>query len=259
LFTSIIHHRLSFVNSDGFTLIELLVVISILALLMAVLLPTLQRVRRQAKGVACQSNLRQWNVLFSMYLDDHHGRFWDNYPRHEWVWRFERYRLDYSAFALCPIATRYDVKRPAYSAWAIPYYWQTVKMSYGINGWLSYPGSDTLHPDHYWGTRDVKGAPNIPVLFDCGGAEYMPLQPYDWPPPDRPPCEWDGLRSTPCIDRHGEWINILFLDGSIRHVRLKGIWTLKWSRKYDTAGPGTRAGGVQPEDWPEWMRKFKDY
>jgi prepilin-type N-terminal cleavage/methylation domain-containing protein len=54
-------------NANAFTLIELLVVISILALLLAVLLPSIQRVRRQAKAVTCQSNLRQWGVVFSMY------------------------------------------------------------------------------------------------------------------------------------------------------------------------------------------------
>ena len=27
----------------------------------------------------------------------------------------------------------------------------------------------------------------------------------------------------------------------------------------DTRNRWTRAGGVQPEDWPEWMRRFKDY
>ena len=30
-------------------------------------------------------------------------------------------------------------------------------------------------------------------------------------------------------------------------------------RYIDTAGPWTMAGGVQPEDWPQWMRGFKDY
>ena len=44
----------------GFTLIKLLVVIAILALLLSILAPMLQRARRHAKAVACQGNLRQW-------------------------------------------------------------------------------------------------------------------------------------------------------------------------------------------------------
>jgi prepilin-type N-terminal cleavage/methylation domain-containing protein len=59
--------------ADGFTLIELLVVISIVALLMAILTPALQRVRRQARAVACQANLRQWGILYATYTADNHG------------------------------------------------------------------------------------------------------------------------------------------------------------------------------------------
>jgi len=54
----------------GFTLIELLVVIAIIALLLAILMPSLNRVRKQAKFVACKSNLKSYGLMAFMYADD---------------------------------------------------------------------------------------------------------------------------------------------------------------------------------------------
>jgi prepilin-type N-terminal cleavage/methylation domain-containing protein/prepilin-type processing-associated H-X9-DG protein len=79
-----------------------------------------------------------------------------------------------------------------------------------------------------------------------------------------PPMTEDGAMNTLspgsfCMNRHGGYVNGLFLDWSARKVGLKELWTLKWYDEFDTAGRWTKAGGVKPEDWPKWMRKFKDY
>lgn len=55
----------------GFTLIELLVVIAIIALLLAILMPALQRVKKQAQGVVCQSNLKQVGAAAFMYAEEY--------------------------------------------------------------------------------------------------------------------------------------------------------------------------------------------
>jgi prepilin-type N-terminal cleavage/methylation domain-containing protein/prepilin-type processing-associated H-X9-DG protein len=59
----------------AFTLVELLVVISIIALLLSVLLPSLRSAKEQAEMVVCKSNIKNYGLAGSMYLDDNGGVF----------------------------------------------------------------------------------------------------------------------------------------------------------------------------------------
>jgi prepilin-type N-terminal cleavage/methylation domain-containing protein/prepilin-type processing-associated H-X9-DG protein len=61
-------------HKRGFTLIELLVVIAIIAVLMAILMPALNRVKEQGKRIVCESSLKNLQLAWLMYADDNDGK-----------------------------------------------------------------------------------------------------------------------------------------------------------------------------------------
>ena len=71
-------------NRNAFTLIELLVVISIIALLIAILLPALGMARKSAEQAQCLSNLKQIGIAYRGYLDEHNDI--PHASPNEWRW-----------------------------------------------------------------------------------------------------------------------------------------------------------------------------
>ncbi|MCL5282382.1 MAG: type II secretion system GspH family protein [Planctomycetes bacterium] len=78
-------------TNRAFTLIELLVVISIIAILMAVLMPALKRAREGGKRASCLSNLKQLALAWNMYADENDDRLvngaagYSNYTGGDWA------------------------------------------------------------------------------------------------------------------------------------------------------------------------------
>jgi prepilin-type N-terminal cleavage/methylation domain-containing protein/prepilin-type processing-associated H-X9-DG protein len=73
-------------KQKGFTLIELLVVISIIAVLLGILLPSLGKAREKVRETACKSNLKNIGLAVSMYLDAYDRKFPNTGSSNGFLW-----------------------------------------------------------------------------------------------------------------------------------------------------------------------------
>lgn len=253
-------------KKTAFTLIELLVVIAIVVMLMALLIPALSRARKQAQAVVCQGRLRQLGLGLSMWMNEDGERSaWGGIGT---AWRYvtEPMLPGDPDVALCPSASKPLPGVPSregdtFHAYSYLMGRTDLRGSYGLNygifdNVVERNEQHIFGPGH-WINWHVKHASRVPAFFDCTTCTACP------PACEEPP-EYEGARTihsmwTICINRHREGINMIFMDGAVRKVGLKELWTLTWCRDSWTTGPWTRVGGVRPEDWPEWMRDFKDY
>ena len=73
-------------SKRGFTLIELLVVIAIIAVLLAILMPAMRKIKEIARETACKSNLKNIGLALQMYLDDYERKIPDTQSANQFLW-----------------------------------------------------------------------------------------------------------------------------------------------------------------------------
>ncbi len=275
-------------RGKGFTLIELLVVIAIIALLMAIIMPALKRVKEQARSVICKANLRQWGLIVSLYSSDNDGKMQDNAegtpylggnyangpnPR-VWYRFFETYYQD-PEIMRCPSANTPSPDTTLFDPTCYRGYSNKAYMtqhangdedigSYAMNAWIQNPTQNSLNAttrafdnnygEYFWRSVNVKNAAAIPIFLDASYRSLNPIASDGNQAPQEPDdmdVGWSNSLKRVCIDRHSEAVNVTFLDGHTDKVGLKSLWSLKWNPNWDrSAGPN---GG-----WPEWMDNLRD-
>ncbi len=182
----------------GFTLIELLVVIAIIAILAAMLLPSLSRARQKSQGVACLNHLKQLITAATLYAGDYRD-FWplnnagdDNvdlanppvgYIPKVWVEGREGSNLTDERTADGMVSERVSLLAPYLKSkrvfrcpgdtkpWRINNQWVTRPRSYGMNayvGWNTGPWSGMPNAQVYRIFRKTADSQNATMIFVFG-------------------------------------------------------------------------------------------
>ncbi len=268
--------------SAGFTRRDVIVIVGCVVFALLNLQALSAGGRGRAKQAVCSANLRRWGDGFEMYTNDHNNCLMEGWVGHGfstkagwvWDWALEPYVGKMNKLLLCPEAIEPmspygNGKYPNHAAWYIQDGSKGgINMtgwgfrvgdcgSYGVNRYIYNTPPDSAgrprtslwhNPDvqgRNWKVANVAGAANVPVL---AGATWVGGNPDQT---DSPLGLGQGDMKTFIIDRHDGGINMLFMDWSVRHVRLKCLWTLKWHRQWNTCNVWTPCGGVEKDDWPD--------
>jgi prepilin-type N-terminal cleavage/methylation domain-containing protein/prepilin-type processing-associated H-X9-DG protein len=212
--------------AQAFTLIELLVVISIIALLIAILLPALEAARAGARNILCASNIRSVNLGAALYANDHDGKLLrdgNSNPGSDDIWTYtirsylsgpnmpalrkkgEAGDVPPAEILICPNA-EYDIEEE----------WETTYAENGLIGWAYFKvsgyedrfltDSDVVHPSQTIYFMDYHHRLN-PVANRVQGVRVVF-------PPELAVSNPDPLLSL----RHSERGNVAWVDGSVGTV-----------------------------------------